>query len=42
VDLNYLLQRFNIDVPIDFNYTTETILLTVTPAPAEEGGEEGQ
>lgn len=39
VDINYLLQRFNIEVPVDFDFTVEPVLVTVTPIP---GGEEGQ
>lgn len=39
VDINYLLQRFNIEVPIDFDFTVEPVLVTVTPVPE---GEEGQ
>jgi hypothetical protein len=39
VDINYLLQRFNIEVPIDFDFTVEPVLVTVTPVPE---GEESQ
>ncbi len=34
VDFRYLLDRFNIEVPLDFEYTAEQpILVTVTPTP---------
>jgi hypothetical protein len=47
VDFNYLLQRFNIEIPPDFNYTVDVpgAPVTVTPPPADtpqpvpEGGE---
>ena len=39
VDINYLLQRFNIEVPLDFEFTVEPVLVTVTPIPVE-GAEE--
>jgi Flp pilus assembly protein CpaB len=39
VDITYLLQRFNIEVPVDFEYTLERVLATVTPTP-EGGGTE--
>ncbi|HZD11874.1 MAG TPA: SAF domain-containing protein [Candidatus Binatia bacterium] len=42
VDINYLLQRFNIEVPVDFDFTVEPVLVTVTPTPAAEEGGEGQ
>lgn len=44
VDINYLLQRFGIEVPVDFEFTVEPILATVTPVPEQptEGGGEGQ
>lgn len=43
VDINYLLQRFNIEVPIDYDYTVEPVLVTVTPIPADDAeGTEGQ
>jgi hypothetical protein len=42
VDLPYLLQRFNIEPPVDFGFSAETIRVTVTPAPAQTGGEEGE
>jgi Flp pilus assembly protein CpaB len=37
VDLTYTLQRFNIEIPVDFEYTVEPVLVTVTPPPAGEG-----
>jgi Flp pilus assembly protein CpaB len=37
VDLTYMLQRFNIEIPVDFEYTVEPVLVTVTPPPAGEG-----
>lgn len=37
VDLNYLLQRFNIELPIDYEFTVEPLLVTVTPIPEETG-----
>lgn len=46
VDLNYLLDRFGIETPIDYEYTTNPVFVTVTPpasptpVPAEGGGEE--
>lgn len=40
VDLNYLLSRFGIEVPLDYEFTAEQpALVTVTPTP--EGGEGG-
>lgn len=40
VDINYLLSRFGIEVPLDYEYTAEQpALVTVTPTP--EGGETG-
>lgn len=39
VDINYLLQRFNIEVPVDFDFTVEPVLATITPPPPEETGE---
>lgn len=39
VDINYLLQRFNIEVPIDYDFTVEPVLVTVTPTPEVENTE---
>ena len=39
VDMNYLLQRFNIEVPVDFEFTVEPVLVTVTPTPEAEQGQ---
>ncbi len=35
VDLNYLLQRFDIEVPIDYEFTVDPLLVTVTPTPEQ-------
>lgn len=40
VDLSYLLQRFNIEVPVDYDFTVDPLLVTVTPTPEETGGGE--
>ncbi|RMG99795.1 MAG: hypothetical protein D6706_05005 [Chloroflexi bacterium] len=39
VDLNYLLDRFNIEVPADFGFTVDNIIVTVTPPPPTPEGE---
>jgi hypothetical protein len=47
VDLNFLLERFNIEIPPDFGYTLDTGYYRITPtptgesAPAPSGGEPG-
>ncbi|NJN53593.1 MAG: hypothetical protein HC804_01865 [Anaerolineae bacterium] len=46
VDLNFLLQRFNIEIPPDFGYTLDTNYYIITPTPTGEalpsgGGETG-
>ena len=40
VDINYLLQRFNIEVPIDYDFTVEPVLVTVTPTPEGDAATE--
>lgn len=35
VDVAYILSRFGIDIPADFEYTLEPVLVTVTPPPPE-------
>ena len=37
VDINYLLQRFNIEVPVDFGYTLEADLVPINPTATPEG-----
>ncbi len=39
VDMNYLMQRFNIETPNDFEFTVEPVLATVTPVPETESPE---
>lgn len=48
VDINYLLQRFNIEVPPNFNYSVDTVIeeraitptpLSAPPTPVEEGAD---
>lgn len=38
VDLDLLLERFNIEIPPDFGYTLDTGFYQVTPTPASGGG----
>lgn len=37
VDLNFLLERFNIEIPPDFGYTLDTQYYNVTPTPTSDG-----
>jgi len=42
VDFNYIKERFNIDIPANYDYTVEFIEVTPTPVPAETTEEESE